>query len=61
MFAEAASLANGSLMTEYDDVINTAWNDFATTPYCKGEKDLDTAIADFKAEVAAKITTITVE
>ena len=61
MFAEAASLANGSLMTEYDDVINTAWNDFATTPYCTGEKDLDTAIADFKAEVAAKITTITVE
>ncbi len=48
-------------MTEYDDAIYTLWNDNVTTPYMKGEKDLDTAIVDFKAAVAAAFTNIVVE
>ena len=61
IFAEAANLANGAIMTEYDETINTLWSDECTTPYSKGEKDLDTAIADFKAAVASRFTDIVVE
>ena len=61
IFASAAALANGSLMSEYDDTINGLWNDYVTTPYTKGEKDIDTCLAEFKDAVAAAITTITVE
>ncbi len=61
MFAKAAALANGSLMTEYDDTINTLWGDNVTTPYSKGEFDLDTCIANFKTAVAAAFTNIVVE
>ncbi|MDO5434798.1 MAG: carbohydrate ABC transporter substrate-binding protein [Clostridia bacterium] len=61
MFAKAAALANGSLMTEYDDTINTLWGDNVTAPYSKGEADLDTCIANFKAAVAAAFTNIVVE
>ena len=61
IFAKAANLANGSLMTEYDDTINTLWSDNVTTPYERGEVDIDTAIQNFKNAVAAAITTITVE
>ena len=61
MFAKAAALANGSLMTEYDDTINTLWGDNVTTPYSKGEFDLDTCIANFKAAVAAAFNNIVVE
>ena len=61
IFASAAALANGSLMSEYDDTINSLWSDNVTTPYERGEVDIDTAIANFKAAVAAAITTITVE
>lgn len=61
IFASAAALANGSLMSEYDDTINKLWSDYVTTPYTKGEKDLDTCLAEFKTAVAAAITTITVE
>jgi hypothetical protein len=61
IFASAAALANGSLMSEYDDTINSLWSDYVTTPYTKGEKDLDTCLAEFKTAVAAAITTITVE
>ncbi len=61
IFAKAAALANGSLMSEYDDTINGLWNDYVTTPYTKGEKDLDTCLTEFKAAVAAAITTIAVE
>ena len=51
IFAEAANLANGSIMTDYDEKMNSLWSDFVTTPYSKGEKDLDTCIADFKDQV----------
>jgi hypothetical protein len=60
-FSTAANLADGTIMTEYDDAINTLWSDNVTTPYIKGEKDLDTAIADFKAAVAAAFANIIVE
>ena len=61
IFAKAAALANGSLMSQYDSTINSLWSDYVTTPYTKGEKDLDTCLAEFKAAVAAAIQTITVE
>ena len=61
IFASAAALANGSLMSQYDSTINSLWSDYVTSPYTRGEKDLDTCIAEFKAAVAAAITTITVE
>ena len=61
MFYEAATLANGSLMTEYDADLNDLWSKFVTEPYTKGEKDLDTCIADFKAEVAAAFANLVVE
>ena len=61
IFASAAALANGSLMSEYDSDINDLWDKFVTQPYTKGEKDLDTCLQDFKDQVKATITTITVE
>ena len=61
IFAKAAALANGSLMSEYDDTINSLFSDYVTTPYTKGEKDIDTCLDEFKAAVAAAITTISVD
>lgn len=61
IFASAAALANGSLMSQYDDTINGLWNDYVTTPYTKGEKELDECLTEFKAAVAAAITTISVD
>jgi len=61
IFASAAALANGSLMSEYDDTINGLWDTDVTTPYTKGEVELEDALAKFKTDVAAAITTITVE
>ena len=61
IFASAAALANGSLMSQYDSTINGLWQDYVTTPYSRGEVDIDTALQNFKDAVAAAITTITVE
>ena len=61
IFAEAANLANGSIMTDYDEKMNSLWSDFVTTPYSKGEKDLDAAIADFKVQVAAQFPELVIE
>ena len=60
-FATAANLANGAIMSRYDETINTLWSDHVTTPYSKGEVDFDTAIATFKEQVAASFTDIVVE
>jgi len=60
IFASAAALANGSLMSEYDDTINGLWNDYVTTPYTKGEKTLEECLNDFYTAVAAAIVTIAV-
>ena len=61
IFAEAANLANGSIMTDYDEKMNSLWSDFVTNPYSKGEVDLDTAIANFKAQVTAQFPELVVE
>ncbi len=61
IFAEAANLANGSIMTDYDEKMNSLWSDFVTTPYSKGEKTLDEALADFKAQVTAQFPELVVE
>ena len=61
IFAEAANLANGSIMTDYDEKMNSLWSDFVTTPYSLGEKDLDTCIAEFKAQVTAQFPELIVE
>ena len=61
IFAEAANLANGSIMTDYDEKINSLWSDFVTTPYSKGEKALDECIADFKDQVKVAYPDLIVE
>ena len=61
MFAKAASLARGDLMTKYDNDINSWWDTYVTTPYTKGEKELDECIQDFKDQVKANIVDIVVE
>ena len=37
------------------------WSDYVTTPYSKGEAELDAAIAEFKAQVAAQFPELVVE
>ena len=61
IFAEAANLANGAIMTDYDEKINSLWSDYVTTPYSKGEKDQETCIEDFKAQVSAQFPELVVE
>ena len=61
IFAEAANLANGSIMTDYDEKMNSLWDTCVTTPYSKGEMDLDAAIAEFKAQVAAQFPELVIE
>ena len=61
IFAEAANLANGSIMTDYDEKMNSLWDQFVTTPYSKGEMELDAAIAEFKAQVTAQFPELVVE
>ncbi|MBP3428455.1 MAG: hypothetical protein J6M47_09370, partial [Clostridia bacterium] len=61
IFAEAANLANGAIMTDYDEKMNSLWSDFVTTPYSKGEVELDAAIAEFKAQVKAQFPELVVE
>ena len=51
LFAEAARLANGKLMTEYDDPMQNLFDEYVTGPYTHGEADLNTAIENFKAAV----------
>ena len=50
-FVPANSYANGKNLTQYDETINQYWRD-AVRQYTSGEKDRDTAIADFKQNVA---------
>ena len=53
-FIPANSYASGKTMTQYDETINSAWQDQAGL-YAHGEKDKDTAIADFKTDVSDKL------
>ena len=52
-FIPANQLANGQCLTQYDEGINQAWRD-AVKSYAHGLVDRDTAIANFKSDVAAK-------
>lgn len=61
IFAEAANLANGAIMSEYDETMNSLWDNNVTQPYIKGEVDIDTAIQNFKDAVAAAYPDLTVE
>ena len=61
IFAQAANLANASTMTNYDEAMNTLWDNNVTQPYIKGEVDLDTAIQNFKDQVKAQFEGIEVE
>ena len=55
VFARAAALANGKLLTEYDNEINDLWEKFVTVPYTKGEQDIDACIEEFKNQVTTVI------
>ena len=60
-FVSAASKANGTMVSEYDDQIGSMWNDHVTEPYVSGEKSLDECISYFKAVVREAFPTIAVE
>lgn len=55
-----ADSIDASTITAEDQSINSAFNQ-QVTALCTGEKDLDTAIADFKAAVATQYTYLTIE
>lgn len=61
IFAEAANLANGGIMTDYDENMNNLWDGRCTQPYIKGELELDDAIAAFKDAVKAQYPDLVVE
>ena len=58
-FVPANAYANGKNLTQYDETINSYWRD-AVRQYTSGEKDRETAIADFKTNVADNLD-VTVE
>ncbi|MBQ1519704.1 MAG: carbohydrate ABC transporter substrate-binding protein [Ruminococcus sp.] len=51
VFEKANAYANGKNLTQYDESINAIWRD-QVRQYTSGKKDRDTAIKDFKANVA---------
>jgi len=61
IFAEAAALANGSTMTEYDADMEDAWNKLVTAPYTKEGADKDECIQAFKDKVKEMFTDIAVD
>ena len=61
MFAEAAALANGSTMTEYDADMEDMWGKQVTGPYTKDGADKDECIQNFKDKVKDAFTDIVVE
>ena len=52
-FIPANQLANGQCLTQYDERINTLWRD-QVKAYAHGQIDRDTAIANWKQNVAAE-------
>ena len=59
VFVPANQYANGTNLTQYDETINQYWRD-AVREYTSGNKDRETAIADFKSNVADNLD-VTVE
>lgn len=60
LFQEVTSLIDTSAMSAYDQNINIAL-DTEVNAYIRGEKDLDTALADFKTAVADLFPEISVD
>ena len=60
-FASAAMLANGAIMSRYDETLNTLWSNDVTIPYSKGEVEFEAAIATFKEHVAAAYADLIIE
>ncbi|MEG0049068.1 MAG: ABC transporter substrate-binding protein [Clostridia bacterium] len=60
-FKGSALEINATTKTGYDLDIENIFQDSAFVPYSKGEKDLDTALADFKAQVAAAYPSLIIE
>jgi hypothetical protein len=56
-FVPANQYANGKNLTQYDETINSYWRD-AVRQYTSGEKDRETAIADFKTNVGDNLDVI---
>ena len=54
VFVPANAFANGKNLTQYDESINSIWRDEVRN-YTAGNKDRATALADFKAKVAADL------
>ena len=61
VFAEAANLINGAIVTEYDEKIDSLWRSYVVSPYVNGEVELDDAITTFKAEVSAQFPELIIE
>jgi hypothetical protein len=59
VFGDANAYANGKNLTQYDETINSYWREQVRL-YAAGEKDYDSAIADFKQNVADNLD-VTVE
>jgi len=53
VFVPANANANGKNLTPYDEGINSLWRD-QVRQYTAGNKDRETALADFKQAVADK-------
>lgn len=60
-FADMINDIDASIITEYDQSINVMFVDHALTPYSKGEIDRDTAIQNFKDQVADAFPDLDVE
>ncbi|NLP16884.1 MAG: extracellular solute-binding protein [Clostridiales bacterium] len=54
VFGKAAKLANGNVLTQYDDFINSLWRE-QVREYVEGNKTRDQAIEDFKETVKDRL------
>ena len=57
VFVPANAFANGKNLTQYDETINSKWRE-QVREYTAGNKDRETAIADFKQQVADNLDVI---
>ena len=61
IFAKAAALANGALMTMYDDVLSDLWANYVTEPYVYEGTPITTAVKTFKEMVSDRIPSLKVD
>ena len=57
VFVPANAFANGKNLTQYDETINSKWRE-QVREQTAGNKDRETAIADFKQQVADNLDVI---